>query len=151
VFRHSIRVRYQECDQQGVLYFARYPEYYDLTLTELFRETMGSYQAMVDAGTDLVVAEMSVRYRAPARFEDVVDVELVIDRLGETSMISSYAIVRNAETLAEGSFRHVFIDPPSKAKKSIPDQIRRALAPYMADQTSSRSASTTSQPGAVSS
>ena len=151
MFRHSVRVRYQECDPQGVVYFARYPEYYDLTLTELFRVAMGSYQGMVEAGTDLVVAEMSVRYRAPARFDEVIDVELVVDQLGETSMISSYAIVRNAETLAEGSFRHVFIDPPSKAKKRIPDDIRRALAPYTADQTSSRSASTTSQPDAVSS
>jgi acyl-CoA thioester hydrolase len=151
VFRHSIRVRYQECDPQGVVYFARYPEYYDLTLTELFRVAMGSYQGMVDAGTDLVVAEMSVRYRAPARFDEVIDVELVVDRLGETSMVSSYAIVRNAETLAEGSFRHVFIDPPTKAKKAIPDEIRAALKPYMADQTASRSASTTSQPDAVSS
>jgi acyl-CoA thioester hydrolase len=112
---------------------------------------MGSYQGMVEAGTDLVVAEMSIRYRAPARFDETIDVELVVDRLGETSMSCSYAIVRNAETLAEGSFRHVFIDPPSKAKKPMPDDIRAALMPYTADQTSSRSASTTSQPDAVSS
>src|SRR3954470_8062327 len=150
-FCHSIRVRYQECDPQGVVYFARYPEYFDLAFTELFREAMGSYQGMVDAGTDLVVAEMSIRYRAPARFDETIDVELVVDRLGETSMSRSYAIVRNAETLAEGSFRHVFIDPPSKAKKPIPDDIRAALTPYMGDQTSSRSASTTSRPDAVSS
>ena len=151
MFRHSIRVRYQECDPQGVVYFARYPEYYDLALTEMWRTAMGSYQAMVDGGTDLVVAEMSIRYRAPARFDELIDVEITIDRLGETSMLSSYSIVRNAETLAEGSFRHVFIDPPSKAKKSIPESIRTALEPYVADQTISRSASTTSQPDAVSS
>jgi acyl-CoA thioester hydrolase len=150
-FRHVIRVRYQECDPQGVVYFARYPEYYDLALTEMWRAAMGSYQGMVDAGTDLVVAEMGIRYRAPARFEDEVAVEITVERLGETSMISSYVIARDGETLAEGTFRHVFIDPPTKGKKAIPDDIRDALAPYVADQTASRSASTISQPDSVSS
>jgi acyl-CoA thioester hydrolase len=150
-FRHVLRVRYQECDPQGVVYFARYPEYYDLALTEMWRAAMGSYQGMVDAGTDLVVAEMSIRYRAPARFDDEVSVEISIDRLGETSMLSTYVIARDGETLAEGGFRHVFIDPPTKAKKPIPDEIREGLAPYALDQAASRSAATTSQPDSVSS
>lgn len=131
-FRHSLRVRYQECDQQGVVYFARYPEYYDIALTELFREALGSYQAMVDAGTDMVVAEQSVRYLGSARFEDVVEVEIAVDRLGTTSMLSSYAVARDGETLAEGAFRHVFIDVPTKAKAPIPDDIRAALGGYTA-------------------
>lgn len=150
-FEHTIRVRYQECDAQGVVYFARYPEYYDLALTELWREMLGSYQAMVDAGTDLVVAHMSIDYRAPARFDDLVVVQLTVDRLGETSMLSSYAIVRDGEPLVQGGFRHVFIDPPTKAKKPVPPAIREGLAPYMADQTSSRSAATVSQPASESS
>jgi acyl-CoA thioester hydrolase len=150
-FQHTIRVRYQECDAQGVVYFARYPEYYDLALTELWREMLGSYQAMVEAGTDLVVAQMSIEYRSPARFDDLIDVELTVDRLGETSMLSSYAIVRDGERLVEGAFRHVFIDPPTKAKKPIPAEIREGLAPYVADQTASRSAATVSQPASESS
>ena len=150
-FHHTIRVRYQECDAQGVVYFARYPEYYDLTLTELWRETMGSYQAMVDEGTDMVVAGMTIEYRAPARFDELVDVALAIERLGETSMLSSYAVTRDGEPLVEGTFRHVFIDPPTKAKKVIPDYIRQALAPYVADEAASRSASTVSQPSSESS
>ena len=150
-FRHTLRVRYQECDPQNVVYFARYPEYFDLALTEMWREAMGSYQAMVEGGTDLVVAEMTIRYRAPARFDEVVDVEIAIDRLGDTSMATSTTIRREGETLVEGSFRHVFIDPPTKTKKTIPDEIRAALERYATDQTASRSASTTSQPDAVSS
>src|SRR4051794_4233372 len=150
-FQHTIRVRYQECDAQGVVYFARYPEYYDLALTELWREMLGSYQAMVDGGTDLVVAQMSIEYHAPARFEDLIDVQLTVERLGETSMLSTYAIVRDGERLAEGGFRHVFIDPPTKAKKPIPDAIRDGLSPYVADQTNSRSAATVSHPTSESS
>jgi acyl-CoA thioester hydrolase len=131
-YRHTLRVRYQECDPQGVVYFARYPEYYDLALTELWRDTLDGYQAMVDGGADLVVAEMSIRYLASALFDDLIDVDLVVDKLGETSMLSSYTISRDGDTLVEGSFRHVFIDPPTKAKRPIPDEIRRALEPYVA-------------------
>lgn len=153
-FRHTLRVRYQECDPQGVVYFARYPEYYDISLTELFREALGSYQAMVDAGTDLVVAEQSLRYRAPALFDELVDVEISIDRLGTTSMLSSYTIARGGEPLVEGDIRHVFIEVATKAKRPIPDEIRAALAGYTsADsaQATMRSSSTASQPGSVSS
>jgi acyl-CoA thioester hydrolase len=150
-FQHTLRIRYQECDAQGVVYFARYPEYCDLALTELWREMLGSYQAMVDGGTDLVVAQMSIEYRAPARFEDLIDVQLTVDRLGETSMLSSYRIVRDGERLVDGAFRHVFIDPPTKAKKPIPAEIREGLAPYVANQAASRSAATVSQPASDSS
>jgi len=129
-FRHTLRVRYQECDLQGVVYFARYPEYYDLTLTELFREAMGSYQAMVDAGSDMVVAEQRIRYLAPARFDELVDVDLEVVRLGETSMSSTYRITREDHLLAEGDMRHVFIDPATKAKKPIPGAVRAALTGY---------------------
>jgi acyl-CoA thioester hydrolase len=130
-FRHTLRVRYQECDPQGVVYFARYPEYYDIAITELWRTAFGSYQAMVDAGTDMVVAEQRVRYLAPARFDDVVDVDVTIDRLGDTSMLSSYVVSRDAEPLVEGDLRHVFIAPATKAKRSIPPEIRTALAGYL--------------------
>jgi len=129
-FHNEIRIRYQECDMQGVVYFARYPEYYDISLTELFRVALGSYQSMVDAGTDIVVAEQTVRYRSPARFDDVVDVAITIDRLGETSMQSAYAISRGGELIVEGDVRHVFIDVPTKAKRPMPEEIRAALGAY---------------------
>ncbi|MEA2273715.1 MAG: acyl-CoA thioester hydrolase [Solirubrobacteraceae bacterium] len=131
-YRHTLRVRYQECDPQGVVYFARYPEYYDLTITELWRDTMDGYQGMVDAGADMVVAEMSIRYLASARFDDLIDVDVVVDRLGETSMASSFLISSEREALVEGSLRHVFINPETKTKRPIPDEIRRALEPYLA-------------------
>jgi acyl-CoA thioester hydrolase len=130
-FRHTLRVRYQECDAQGVVYFARYPEYYDLTITELWRAAFGSYGSMVEAGTDIVVAEQRVRYLAPARFDDLVDVDVSIARLGDTSMVTSYTVTRDGELLAEGDFRHVFIEVATKAKKTIPDAIRTGLAGYV--------------------
>lgn len=129
-FRHTLRVRFQECDPQGVVYFARYPEYYDITITELWREALGGYQQMVDTGIDMVVVEQRTRYLAPARFDDVVEVEVRIDRLGTTSMLSSYTVARDGEPLVEGEFCHVFIAAATKAKAPIPDAVRAALAGY---------------------
>lgn len=152
-FRHTLRVRYQECDPQGVVYFARYPEYYDIALTELFREALGSYDAVLRAGSDIVVAEQRARYLASARFDDLIDVDVTVERLGTTSMLSSYTIARDGQLLVEGELRHVFIDVDSKRKRAVPDAVRAALSAYAADSEAQqrRSASTSSQPGPVSS
>lgn len=126
-FRHTLRVRYQECDPQGVVYFARYPEYADIALTEMFRVALGSYDAMVQGGTDLVVAEMTVRYRASARFDELVDIDLEVSRLGDTSMLCAVRISREHVLLAEADFRHVFVDVATKAKRPMPAAVRAAL------------------------
>ena len=126
-FRHTLRVRYQECDPQGVVYFARYPEYADIALTEMFRAALGSYEAMVRGGTDLVVAEMTVRYRASARFDELVDVALEVSRLGDTSMLCTVRISREDVLLAEADFLHVFVEVATKAKRPVPDSVRAAL------------------------
>lgn len=131
-FRHTLRVRYQECDPQGVVYFARYPEYADIALTEMFREALGSYDEMVRGGADLVVAEMTVRYRSSARFDELVEVALEVTRLGETSLGCTARIRRGDELLAEADFRHVCIDVATKAKRPLPQQVRAALTPYAA-------------------
>ena len=68
-FRHRLRVRYNECDPQGVVFNANYLTYLDITMGELWRE-LGGYQEMVDAGVDMVVAEANIRYRAALRFDD---------------------------------------------------------------------------------
>ena len=76
-----LRVRYQECDPQGVVYFARYPEYYDLALTELFREVIGSYQSMVEAARTWWSPSRASAI-ARARFDELIDVDVPIDKLG---------------------------------------------------------------------
>ena len=129
-FRHRLRVRYVECDSQGVVFNAHYLAYFDLVMTELWRE-LGGYQAMLADGVDMVVAEARVRYLAPLRFDD--EFELVVRgiRLGNTSMTTDLAVDRGGEACAEGELRHVFIDPAAGATTPIPDAIRAGLAPWV--------------------
>ena len=131
-FTHRIRVRYGECDPQGIVFNANYFLYFDVALTELWREALGPYQEMIERhGVDLVVGEARCRYRAPARFDEVIDLEMTVSRLGTTGMTSAIRILREGELLVEGEMRHVFVDPTSYAKVPIPVAIRTALEPYL--------------------
>jgi len=133
-FRHRVRVRYGECDSQGAVFNAHYLAFADLTLTELWRDALsGGYAAMVAAGTDMVVAEAHVRFLAAARFDDELEIEMSVTRLGTTGMGSGFRMARGEQTLAEVDLRHVFVTAADGTKTPIPDAVRAGLAPYVAD------------------
>ena len=96
---------------------------------ELWRE-LGGYQAMVDAGVDMVVAEATIRYLAPLRFDDELELVARIRRLGDTSMTTDLVIEDGGEPAAEGELRHVFIETGTGRTAPIPDAIRAGLARY---------------------
>ena len=130
-FIHRIRVRYSECDLQGVVFNANYLTYLDDTMTELFRTALnGGYGAMVEAGVDMVVAESALRYLAPARFDDEIEVAATVTRLGTTGMTMALTIARGEETLTEAELRYVFVRAKEGGKAPIPDSVREALEPW---------------------
>ncbi len=59
-FRHRLRVRWSECDLQGVVFYPNYLAYFDHAITELWREAIGPYAEMRDLGIDMVVAEAGI-------------------------------------------------------------------------------------------
>ncbi|MDA3629998.1 thioesterase family protein [Saccharopolyspora oryzae] len=128
-FTHRIRVRYSECDQQGVVFNAHYLFFYDVAVIELFRARLGSWQELVERGVDLVVAETRLRYREPAQFDDEIDISLPISHLGTTSLVVAPQFHRDGRLVADGEVRHVFVDPVSKKKTPMPDDVRSALSP----------------------
>jgi len=127
-FTHRLRVRYSECDAQGVVFNGHYLFFYDVALNELWRDRVGRYQEMVERGVDLVVAEATTRFLASARFDEELDIELQVKHLGTTSLII-HSVFRVGERLvAEGEVRHVFVDPATMGKTPVPDDIRAALS-----------------------
>ena len=132
VYRHRIRVRYGECDPQGVVFNANYLAYFDVVLTEWWREALGSYSAMLEAGADMVVAETRILFRSSAVFDDELDFELRVMRLGNTAMQCRIDAYVGERLVLDGEIRHVFIDPDTKQKRSMPDDIRAGLEPYLA-------------------
>jgi acyl-CoA thioester hydrolase len=127
---YPLRVRYSECDMQGVVFNAHYLNFFDMSMTELWRAAFGSYQAMLDRGVDIVVAEARVRFRASARFDDELTMEIEVSRLGETSLTTQHRTLRSGELVAEGELRHVFVSRDTLAKTAMPDWARDGLAPW---------------------
>jgi acyl-CoA thioester hydrolase len=126
-FVHELRVRYGECDPQGIVFNANYLLYFDVAFTELWRAAVGPWQDMVERGVDAVVAEANVKFRAPARYDDVLELRAWIDELGTTSMTTRIDVVRDGEVLVEGRLRHVCVDTRTWGKTPVPDWIRDPL------------------------
>jgi acyl-CoA thioester hydrolase len=129
-FVHELRVRYGECDPQGIVFNANYLAYYDIAVTELWREAIGPWQVMVERGVDVVVAEANIGFRRPARFDDVIVLGARVGRLGTTSMTTEINIRRDGELLVEGWLRQVFVDAKTWEKTEIPPWAREALGRF---------------------
>ena len=131
-FVHQLRVRYHECDAQGIVFNAHHFAFFDITLTELWREAFGSYDAMVAAGSDVVVVDAQASFKASPRFDDVLDIEMAIAKLGSSSMTSTFEEKRGGELLVTGRMVHVFVDPTTMEKQEIPADVRERLSRYVA-------------------
>jgi acyl-CoA thioester hydrolase len=145
-FVHRLRVRYSECDPQGVVFNANYVAYFDIALTELWREAIGPYTAMTDAGTDMVVAEVWARYLGAARFDDVLAIEVVPTRLGNTAMTTRIEVSLDGRLVVEGRMRHVFVDATTREKRPIPDDVRRDLEPFVHEESAVEEAAVSAVP-----
>jgi acyl-CoA thioester hydrolase len=130
-FVHQLRVRYHECDAQGIVFNAHHFAFFDITLTELWREAFGSYDSMVQAGTDVIVADAQATFHASPRFDDVLNIEMTIEKLGNSSMVTRFEEKRDGQLLVSGRMVHVFITPGDNTKQQIPANVRERLERYV--------------------
>jgi acyl-CoA thioester hydrolase len=130
-FHHRFRVRYHECDPQGIVFNANYLTFHDMSVTELWREAFGSWTGFVaESGLDMVVAEARITYLAPLRFDDEVDARVAVRHLGTTSVVIGTRFECGGARAAEVEARYVVVDPETHAKKPIPDDVRETLDRY---------------------
>jgi acyl-CoA thioester hydrolase len=130
-FHHELRVRYNECDPQGVVFNANFLLYFDIACTEAWRGILGGagYADLLGShSVDAVVAEANVKYLAPVRFDEAVTVTVESVDLGRTSMTWHLAITRDGERVTEGWVRNVFISPKDWKPVEMPDVVRAALS-----------------------
>jgi acyl-CoA thioester hydrolase len=129
-FTHELRVRYGECDPQGIVFNANYLLYFDVAFTEMWREAVGPWQEMVQRGVDAVVAETNLRFHAPARFDDELQLQVQIASLGRTALRTEIDVRRGEELLLAGWLRHVCVDTGSWRKTEMPDWVRSGLSRF---------------------
>lgn len=79
-FRHGLRVRYKECDPQGIVFNGNYLHYFDIGVTELYREAIGGWSEIQAQGVDAVVAEANLRYLRPLHFDERFEIALCLRR-----------------------------------------------------------------------
>lgn len=132
VVRMPVRVRFHECDPQGIVFNAHYLAYFDMACFEFWKAICGAYANVLETGVDTVVAESNLRYLAPARFDDDLVVGVVLDQLGRTSLILGFEVYRGDTLVAAGTNRYVFVDADTFAKTPPPEALRAQLAPFVA-------------------
>ena len=113
---HPHRVSYGETDTMGVLYYAEYMHIFERARSTLIREHGMSYTVVEQRGIYLPVREAYCRYRAPARYDDLVFVRAWISEWRRASVTFSYELYAEDKTtlLATGMTQHAVVDPWGK-------------------------------------
>lgn len=130
VRRHdlAVRVRYVECDPMGVVHHSVYPVWFEMGRTEMLRATGGSYRAMEEAGAFLVVADLSIKFQVPARYDDELVLRTYLLEGGRARIRHGYELAREGtgDTLAVATTTIACVDR-SGHLQAIPEAILASL------------------------
>ena len=129
-FSFRIRVYWEDTDAAGIVFYANYLKFFERARSEWLR-SLGFEQESLRAaeGIAFVVAETSVRYRLPARLDDVIDVSVEVRHRGQASLEVAQRALRGNELLAEGTIRIGCIELGTFRPRRFPNDILFALAP----------------------
>lgn len=124
------RVNYSETDQMGFVYHANYLVWLDIARTDHLREQGVSYKELEEQGIYLAVTDVRVRYRQPARYDDVVQVRCWVRDLASRRVIFGYAIERQetGELLATAETSLIALDQRHTLSR-IPEHVCELLKP----------------------
>lgn len=127
-FRYYLRVRYGECDAQKVVFNARYGDYVDLTTIEFLR-TLGLKDVMITGPLDYQLVKQTLEWKAPARFDQVLEVSVRAKYLGNTSftLIAEFRIAGDGAIIASVETVYVLVDAKTLVKAPLSADIRAAL------------------------
>jgi acyl-CoA thioester hydrolase len=123
----TVRVRYAETDQMGVVYYGNYFTWFEIGRVELCRQVGFEYKRMeTEDDSFIVVAEASCRYKRPARFDDLLTVRTRVTGSQRRTIRFAYEIFRQAsdELIATGETVHVICDREGRPK-SLPEKYRK--------------------------
>lgn len=127
--QHTITVRYGETDQMGFAHHANYLLYLEEARTALMAALGVPYGDLEARGIGLPVRKANLRYRAPARFEDVLVVSVWIERVGPASITFGYRIDRPADGvyIADATMELAAIDLENGALCTLPEDLCACL------------------------
>jgi acyl-CoA thioester hydrolase len=129
VFRHALRVYWEDTDAGGVVFYANYLKFFERARTEWLRALGIGQQALRErTGAIFVVTDTRVRYRAPARLDDLLDITVELRAGGKASMQIAQQAWRGSALLAEGDIRIGCVDEGTFRPRRIPTELLDTLA-----------------------
>ena len=132
-FFERLRVRWVEVDMQGIVFNAHYLMYFDTAVAGYWRAlAMPYHDTMAYLGGDLYARKATVEYAASARYDDLIEVGVRTQRVGNSSMVLGCAVFRGEQLLVGGELVYVFADPKSMTSRPIPQEFRDLLQAYEA-------------------
>lgn len=123
----TIRVRYAETDQMGVVYYGNYFTWFEIGRVELCRQLGFEYKQMeAEDDSFIVVAEASCRYKRPARFDDLLTIRTRILDSQRRTVRFGYELFNHTsgELIATGETLHVICDRQGRPK-ALPEKYRK--------------------------
>jgi acyl-CoA thioester hydrolase len=125
----TLRVRYAETDQMGVVYYANYLVWFEIGRSEFCRAHGFEYRDMErEDGLCIIVAEASCRYKASAHYDDEIVVNTCLRAVRKRVLIFEYEVYRQADNvlLAEGETTHVIVNREGRPC-ALPEKYREAF------------------------
>jgi len=127
-FHHPVRVYWEDTDAGGIVFYANYLKFFERARTEWLRALGHNQQEMVDTtGCMFVVQETSVRYRSPARLDDVLTITVDVRERGRASLRIAQQAWCGDRLLAEGDIRIGCVERATMKPHRIPGPIFEAI------------------------
>ena len=131
-FHHDIRVRFADTDLQAIVFNANYLTYYDVAWTEYFRAVGFEWKDLLALGVDTVLARTTMEFKAPARFDEILEVHTRVAKIGTTSLTFEFEIHPQAEERLINSAHslYVCVDPKTLKSTPLPESLRRRIGEF---------------------
>ncbi|MEY2738529.1 MAG: hypothetical protein RL259_438 [Bacteroidota bacterium] len=127
-YQFQVRVRYAETDQMGVVYHGNYAQYFEMGRVEWLRNMGVSYKWMEENGVMLPVVSLSMNYKKPARYDDLLTVKTILKSQTSVKIEFDYEIYNeNSELLTTGYSMLVFVDMKTGRPILPPDYVSEKI------------------------
>lgn len=128
----SLRVRYGETDQMGYCYYGNYAQYFEVGRVEALRAIGMSYRELEEKGVMLPVSDFQVKYKAPAKYDDLLIVETKITESRGARLDFVYTVFNDKDqTIAEATTTLVFVAKDTMRPIQPPEEFLEIIQHYM--------------------
>lgn len=126
-YRHPLSPRYLEIDRQGVVFNAWYLAYFDDAMTAFLAHRGLPYTDLIAGGYDVMLVHTELDWTGGLNYGDAAHIEVGVEKVGRTSFVLAFDVVRAGESLCRGRTVYVLVTAEGNTKTEIPDRIRALL------------------------